>query len=285
MAEPASAHPAPSLGRVALSGRLVRALEALEGEDSPAVWWRRAWLLTAMGRYGEALAACEAALEGPPVVRASSRMAEGMLYRQVSLHDRAEEADALALEVLASTRTRSPSVRAAIRVGQVADAVGLEVDDATLSRRLKVAAAAVTAAGSWRQKVRLTWVRGEVHMLRGAPRQAARSFGQGARIAGDQGARRHEAKSLIFLAAACAARDEHGEARRIARRGLQLAARCGAMPLVWPAELILAEVDPDRAPHHLRRASEVAGALIDSLPDALAVQARQRQPAVWLLPG
>ena len=64
-----------------------------------------------------------------------------------------------------------------------------------------------------------------------------------------------------------------------------MAARCGAMPLVWPAELILAEVDPDRAPHHLRRASEVAGALIDSLPDALAVQARQRQPAVWLLPG
>lgn len=284
MAEAAS-HPAPSLGRVALSGRLDRALADLEGEDSPAIWWRRAWLLTARGRYGDALVACEAAQAGPPVVQASAHMAEAMLYRQVALHPRAEEADATALEVLRRTRTRSASVRAAIRVGQVADAVGVQADDAVLSRRLKVAAAAVTAAGSWRQSVRLTWVRGEVAMLRGAFRQAARSFGSGARIAAEQGARRHEAKSLIFLAAACAARGEHAEAARMVTRGLQLAVRCGAEPLVWPAELILAEVEPDAAAEHLQRAAAVAGALIDSLPGHLAAEARARPPASWLLEG
>ena len=274
---------APSLGRDALSGRLERALTALEDRDGPSIQWRRAWLLTAAGRYGDALEACELAKQGAPIVQAAELMAEAMLYRQVSLHARAEVADDLALETLRASRVRSPSVRAAIRVGQVADAVGLGADDAVLARRVKVAAGAVTTAGSWRQKVRLTWVRGEVAMVRGAYRDADRAFGTGARIAHDQGARRHEAKSLIFLAAASAAREQQSEAVRLARRGLQLAARCGAAPLVWPAELILAEVDTDTAEEHLDRARRVAGGLIDSLPEPLQAEARARPPASWLL--
>lgn len=276
---------APSLGRDALSGRLERALGALDGQTGPTVAWKRAWLLTAIGRYGEALDACAEAMEGTPLLQASARMTEAMLYRQVSLHDRAEAADAEALAVLQRGRVRSSSVRAAVRIGMVADAVGLGHDDAALTRRLRVAAAAVTAAGSWRQHVRLTWVRGEVLMVRGAYAQASRVFAAGAKVAGEQGARRHRAKSLIFLAASRAATGDAEEAARIARRGLQAAAACGASPLIWPAELILAEVEPDQAEAHLARARQFAGGVIDTLPPHLRAEALQRPPADWLLAG
>jgi tetratricopeptide (TPR) repeat protein len=282
MAEPRRST-APSLGRDALSGRLERALAELEDQDSPASAWQRAWLLTAVGRYGEALAACARAREGDAVLQASASMTEAMLYRQVSLHGRAEEADADALAVLQRGRVRSAAVRAAIRIGQVADAVGSGADPDVLSRRLQVASAAVTAAGSWRQGVRLTWVRGEVMMVRGAHREAARTFAAGAKVAAEQGARRHHAKSLIFLAASQAASGNHDEADTLARRGLQLAARCGASPLVWPAELILAEVCPDEAAGHLDRARQFAGGVIATLPDELRAEAMQRPPASWLL--
>lgn len=276
---------APSLGRDALSGRLERALASLDGQTGPSTAWKRAWLLTAAGRYGEALDACAEAMQGPPLLQASARMTEAMLYRQVSLHDRAEAADAEALDLLQRGRIRSAPVRAAIRIGQVADAVGQGADAATLSRRLRVASSAVTAAGSWRQGVRLTWVKGEVFMVREAYSAATRIFAVGGKIANDQGARRHHAKSLIFLAAARAAARDHDEARRLAQRGLQLAARCGASPLVWPAELILAEVEPARAQAHLDRARQFAGGVIDTLPEELRAEALERPPASWLLGG
>ncbi|WP_370326908.1 hypothetical protein [Euzebya sp.] len=282
MAEP-KATTAPSLGRDALSGRLERALSSLDGVEGPTVEWKRAWMLTALGRYGEALDACAAAKAGTPVLQASALMTEAMLYRQIALHARAEEADEAALEVMRADRVRSAPVRAAIRIGQVADAVGLGMERTVLSRRLQVASAAVTAAGSWRQGVRLTWVRGEVLMVTGAYARAARVFASGAKVASEQGARRHHAKSLIFLAASRAASGDRTEARRMAERGLQLAARCGAAPLIWPAELILAEVDPDGADRHLARARQFAGGVLDTLPDPLRAEALRRPPADWLV--
>lgn len=277
------AQTAPSLGRDALSGRLEHALTALEGEEGPAAAWKRAWLLTAAGRYGEALSACAEAAEGDAVLQSSALMTEAMLYRQVSLHQRAEEADDEALAILRRARARCAPLRAAIRIGQVADAVGLHAERTALSRRLQVASASVSAAGSWRQGVRLTWVRGEVLMVRGSWTRASRVFASGARIASDQGARRHHAKSLIFLAASLAANGDHDEARRIAERGLQLAARCGASPLIWPAELILAEVDADGVEAHLARARQFASGVLDTLPPHLKAEALLRPPASWLL--
>ena len=276
---------APSLGRDALSGRLEHALVALDSATGPVVAWKRAWLLTALGRYGDALACCAQAAEGPAEIRACSLSTEAILYRQVVLHERAEEADALALEVLRTVTPSIAAIRAAIRVGQVADAVGLGLDSGVLSRRLQVASAAVTAAGSWRQGVRLTWVRGEVHMVRGQFTRAAKVFAGGAKIAADQGAVRHQAKSMIFLAAARAATGEREEAKRIADRGLQLAARCGAAPLIWPAELILAEVDPDEAARHLARARQFSAGILDTLPPELREDALRRSPARWLVAG
>lgn len=273
----------PSLGRDALSGRLERALVDLTDVAGPTAAWKRAWMLTALGRYGEALDACAAAKEGSELLQACGLMTEAMLYRQIGLHPLAEEADRDALEVMRRARVRSAPVRAAIRIGQVADAVGLEMEPTVMSRRLQVAAAAVTAAGSWRQGVRLTWVRGEVAMATGSYPRASRIFASGAKIASDQGARRHHAKSLIFLAAARAASGDHAEARRVAERGLQLAARCGASPLIWPAELILAEVDPDAAERHLARARQFAGGVLDTLPPDLRRQALGQPPANWLV--
>lgn len=282
-AKPSGRATAPALGREALSGRLERALHKLEGRDTPADHWRRGWLLTAAGRYGAALAALDRARGQSELLDACADLTEGMLLRQVALHERAEEADARALEHLRASRTRNAAVRAAIRIGQVADGVGVGMDDAGLSRRLQVAAAATTAAGSWRQQVRLSWVRGEVAMVRRRFAEAGRTFATGAAIASDQGARRHTAKSLIFLAAARAAGGERLDAARVATRGLQLAAQCSAAPLVWPAELILAEVDPDDAERHLARARQIAGGILQTLPDDLRVEALRRAPAVWLV--
>ncbi|MGI9017866.1 MAG: hypothetical protein ACR2HR_12305 [Euzebya sp.] len=277
------AETAPSLGRDALSGRLELALVALDDVSGPAAAWQRGWILTAVGRYGEALSACAQAQQGPPMLQASALMVQAMLYRQISLHDRAETADEEALAVLRRGRVRSASVRAAIRVGQVADAVGLALDQTVLTRRLRIAAAAVTAAGSWRQGVRLTWVRGEVLMVRGDFSRASRVFAAGAKVASGQGARRHHAKSLIFLAASLAAAGDVNEAARMAERGLRLAARCGASPLIWPAELILAEVDPERHEAHLARARQFAAGVLETLPAPLQAEALQRTPADWLV--
>lgn len=276
---------APSLGRDALSGRLDRALAALDGRSAPIDRWRRGWLLTAAGRYGQALDELQGARSGDLLIQASAATTEGMLLRQVALHERAEQVDAEALELLHRSGTRNAKVRAAIRIGQVADAVGLGMDDAALSRRLQVAAAATTAAGSWRQQVRLTWVRGEVAMVRTRIPLAAKVFAEGVAIASDQGAKRHTAKSLIFLAAARAARGERGDAVRVAVRGLQLAAQCGAAPLLWPAELILAEVEPDAAETHLERARSVVTGLLEGLPEELRAEAVGKPPASWLLAG
>lgn len=273
----------PSLGREALSGRLEVALAQLQGETGPAACWKRAWLLTALGTYGEALEHCDAAMDGPPTLQSCSLMTRAMLYRQVALHTLAEEADHQALDTMRRAQVRSAVLRAAIRVGQVADAVGLVLDQTVLSRRLRVAAAAVTASGSWRQGVRLTWVRGEVLMLGGSHGGAARSFAEGARVASEQGARRHHAKSLIFLAASRAAEGRRDEAARLAERGLQLAARCGASPLIWPAELILAEVVTEDPERHLARARQFAGWVVDTLPADLRQQALARSPVDWLI--
>lgn len=274
---------APSLGRDALSGRLERALLALQEDRGPTAAWKRAWMLTALGQYGSALKACAEAREGPATLQACGLMTEAMLYRQVSLHDHAEDADATALSVLRNARVRPPSVRAAIRIGQVADAVGLGMDQVVLLRRLQIASAAVSAAGSWRQGVRLTWVRGEVLMARGAYTRASRVFAAGAMIASNQGARRHHAKSLIFLAASRAASQDASEARQMAERGLHLAAECGATPLMWPAELILAQVDAESSEAHLHRARELAEGVFHTLPQHLRVEVLQRPPASWLL--
>ena len=272
---------APSLSRDALAGRLAPALAALEGRDDPGAAWQRGWLLAALGDYGAALDQLDTTRDGSPAVQAAGLMTGAQVLREIGLHEDAEAADQRGLGILGDTG-RCPPVRAALLIGLVADAVGRAADE-VLSRRLQRAAAAVDVAGSWRQLIAFRWVQGEVAMVRGGWADAERAFGRAARRAARQGARRHEAKSLVFLAAARAAAGEHEQARRIARRGLELAARCAAAPLVWPAEMVLAEVDADAAAVHLDRARGILDGLLATLPAPLAGRARRRPPASWLL--
>lgn len=274
----------PSLSRDALAGRLQRATEALGTRDDAHARWQRGWLLSAAGRYGQALAELTAAGDGDPAVRVAALMTRAGVLRQVGLHDLAQQEDEAGLALLAEHRISCPTLRAGLLVGLVADAVGQDGDAASLQRRRAVAMAAVSASGSWRQRVRLGWVSGEVALHLRAPAQAATAFAQAARQAAQRRARRHEAKSLIFLAAARAAAGEHRAARRVVRRGLHLAARCGAAPLLWPAELILAETEGgDAAATHLARARSVLVGLLATLPAELSAAARLRPPADWLL--
>lgn len=137
-------------------------------------------------------------------------------------------------------------LRAHLAIGLAADAVGLgdrKAVDRALSR--------VPRVRHWRVRVRAEWVRCERELLAGRPAPAARHARRALQIASRAGARRHEAKSLLFLGAALrsgalsGSRGATGPARREAegslRRASLLARRIGARPVARVAESLLHE--------------------------------------------
>lgn len=249
-------------------GELSAALDAAGGA------WERGWVLAAMGRFGEALRLLDEAADGPDAARAQGTAAS--VYRQLALHERAEALDdaALALAV-------DPDVVAGLRVGNVADALGLGLR-AQWRDRLAVARAAVEAGGDWRQRVRLAWVAGETDMYEGDPQAAAPHFAEAVARSIERGARRHEAKSHLFLGAAHAALRNLGAAAGHAEAALSLARQCGARPIEWASALVLAEVgrDPEA---HVAQARVALRGIVDGLPDELRAAALAREPARTLL--
>lgn len=256
------------LGEEAERGELAAALAL------PAGSWRTGWILAAMGRYGEALALLEQAMAGPDRARALGTRAS--VYRQLALHELAERDDDAALAA-----TADDAVRAALLVGKVADALGLGLRD-EWDERLTLGRAAVEAHGDWRQRVRLAWVAGETAMYSGDPEAAAPHFAEAVARAVEHRARRHEAKSHLFLAAAHAARDNPHAARGHGEAALALAQACGARPIVWAAALVLAEQgDDDR----LALARATLTAMFGGLPADVRQAALTRSPAAWLVDG
>lgn len=276
----------PRLDALALAGQLAPALDAARAEGGPAGAWRRGWVLAAMGRYGEALDELAFAAAGSPVEMAAACGTRASVLRQVGLHARARTADEEGLAHLARPDVAG-EVAAGLRVGCVADAVGLHPDGDTLDGLLATAREATARSGSARQAVRLDWVTGEVLMLRGDPVGAAQWFQRARRQAMDTGLRRHEAKSVVFLAATNAATGNLAVASAQARDALAAAGRCGAEPLRWPALSLIAdtaEADEERA-RHRAHAGAVLDRLLTTLPAELADEARRSPPAVALLTG
>lgn len=243
--------------------------------------------LVATGRYGEALPLLGEAIDaGPPDVTAGALGTRAAAYRQLALHERAlaDDESALALPGI------QDAVRAGLLVGLVADGVGLGEPPGALLRRMEDARDAVRAVDDDRQRIRLGWVGGEVALVGGRPDEAATLFARARDLAAQRGMRRHEAKSVVFAAAAASALGDPNRAEFLAHEGRELAESCAAVPLQWPAWMILAETAAVRgagtdAARAWREAGRLLATTLEGLPPEVALRARERPPAVWLLPS
>lgn len=272
----------PEPSPAALRGDLRSALGEACGVGALAAW-RRGWVLSALGRYGEALRELERAAAGGAATAAAAAVTRGAILRQVGLHEHAEAAE------LAALALRPPGlVVAALAVGLVADGVGRGAGTDELAERLRAAERAVHAAGDERQRVRLGWVRGEVALVAGDAVAAFDDFTRARGRAERLGWRRHVAKSELFRAGAAAARGDADTASALAHIARGLAGVCAAAPLRWPALLVLADAaglrhEHERASRLRHAAAAELSVRLATLPAELAAHARRRPPAVWLL--
>ncbi|MGH3518118.1 MAG: hypothetical protein ACRDQ7_12015, partial [Haloechinothrix sp.] len=141
-------------------------------------------------------------------------------------------------------------------LGLAADALALGRQQE--ARRVLARFAAGTVAGvglseSWRTRVRHDWVCAEVELAAGNPRAACPPAETAAALAREQGAIRHLVKSDIVLAAALAGAgeaDDRSRAADLAGAAAERARRYRLASLVWPAELIAADLDPARSQEH-----------------------------------
>jgi tetratricopeptide (TPR) repeat protein len=231
---------------LAFEGRLRPALAALDrpgpgAHDASEAEWLRAYLLAAVGdfRAAEAIADRLARTAPSATVRARATVTLGSVLRQTGRHGAARVVEEAALATAPGAELRRH-----LLIGLAADAVGLgelEVVVATLRR------AGSELVGGWRAGVRLRWVRCERDLLAGRPAGAARHARDAVALSRRAGARRHEAKSLLFAGAAlrAAAARGHGtaaeeeEARRSLREAGRIAARIGARPVADVAAALL----------------------------------------------
>ncbi|MGB3440255.1 MAG: hypothetical protein WBA97_16030, partial [Actinophytocola sp.] len=168
--------------------------------------------------------------------------------RQLGGHAAARTHDARGLAA-----ARSDDAMADVLLGLAADAVGTgRLDEA---RRLRDRVPLTT----WRARVRHGWVSAEICLSAGeaARQHAERALEEAAAV----NATRHRIKSEIVLAAALAA-SEPVMARKLVTRARDDATDLHLSSLVWPASLVLAEVDPSEASLHTRNAAVVLHGLL-----------------------
>ncbi len=125
-------------------------------------------------------------------------------------------------------------------------------------------------------------------MVTGDWDRATASFEEAVAVARRNGARRHEAKSLAFAAAAGNARGDAATALRVAVAAGRLARSLRALPVVWPAALVAADAatalsDDGAAAQHRGVAADVLRVVVDTLPADLRAAALRRPPAAALL--
>lgn len=229
--------------------------------ETPERRWLAAVVLGGQGRYAAAATVLTGLLAGPDRVTASlAASALASHRRQLGAHAAARPLDALALRLASRLiGAATPDPDGVDRAGATVDALlGLAADAVGLgrpgqARRLLAAAgraatglaAAGSGAGpvaSWRAKVRLGWLAAEVELAAGNPGAAVRPARESLAESRRHGAVRHEAKSMLVLAAALATAGDREAALALLPHVTALAQRHGLVPLAWPAGLLLAEL-------------------------------------------
>lgn len=203
--------------------------------DEPATLWLTAFCASARGDFPRAATLAPraaGAARGTPL-RSAAALTAGAALRQMRRYEPARRMDLLALG-----EATHPWQRANALIGLAADAIGDADPDACarlLDQAEQVAGAGVRAA------IRAGWVRCELGLLR----SDARAAWGGARAALDHAtasrARRHIAKSWLFLGVALEAAGD-AQARAALAQAQRLAANVGARPLAVVAHDLLARI-------------------------------------------
>jgi hypothetical protein len=201
----------------------------------------RAYVHAALGDFGRAERELRALRSrSPRDWRTAVTLAS--VLRQTGRHGEARRIERAAL-----ASAPAGEARVHLLIGLAADAVGLgdlSSVDAALRR------VGSRPAGGWRAAVRFRWVRCERELLAGRPGVATGHARRAVAIAERAGARRHAAKSQLFLGAAlleAASRDRSArraasriaEARTVLRRAAATARRIGARPIADVAGRLL----------------------------------------------
>ena len=275
---------------------LEEAVVAAQAEEKPLQLHAAAWLLGvalgAAGRYGGALTVLVPLVEGAeaPGARPEAGLFGGFaaatvasVHRQLGRHAEGRAWDERCLDLSAG-----PEVEFDGHLGLAADAVGLA--DADEARARLADAETLAAAGDatwWRQRVRLDWVRAEVSLLGDRPEDAARAAARAVAGSRAAGAPRHEAKSLLFEGVAHVSAGREREARGLLAQSAEVAGGLGALPLVWPAQAVLAALlaahDPAAARTALAGARSAVRAIAGGLPPDLRDAWRARPDVAHLL--
>ncbi len=243
--------------------------------EAAEVSWLIATVLGGLGSFADAVAVLAPLLAGepptPPVVTALACETMASLLRQVGRHMQAEAHDERGLR-LANAAPLPGALEAVLdcQVGLVADAVG-QADVPTARRRLDVARATAEGLGSalWRPRLRVQWVTAEVALLVGAADAAVAAGAAAVGAAEAARAPRHLAKGLLFLGVASLAAGDRDNGVAHLERAAALAGDVGALPLVWPANAVLARVlQPDAAApeRHRVAAARAVRELANRLP-------------------
>jgi len=210
----------------AASTELDRTTSSLDHAGHLQARWIGAYITASRGDFAKAEWAVRSLLRSRRTevdLRARAAATLGSVLRQTGRH-----AEAASVERAAIVRGVAPAGRTHLLIGLVADAVGL-ADLRAVDRALKQVGP--RPAGGWRARVRLAWVCCERELLAGRPEAAAAHARRGLAAAEKAGAKRHAAKSFLFLGAALTGAGEAAEARRALRRAHRIASRIGAAPI------------------------------------------------------
>ncbi len=210
--------------------------------DEPRARWLAAVVLGGQGHYARAASLLSTVVGRPDDLGALAAATLASHRRQLGGHAAARALDARAVAAATGDEARCDAL-----LGLAADAIGAgRLDEARRDRD--------RAPGStWRSRVRVAWVSAEIELSAGRA-DLARPYAE--RAMAEAEGTRHRIKSVIILGAALAGADP-GMARKLVTQARDDATDLDLLSLVWPASLLLADVDPDEEPSHRRRANDV----------------------------
>jgi tetratricopeptide (TPR) repeat protein len=210
--------------------------------EEPRAQWLAAVVLGGQGRYARAATVLDALVRRQDDLGALAAATLASHRRQLGGHAAARVLDAQALATATGDEARSDAL-----LGLAADALGAgRLDEA---RHIRDRAPRTT----WRSRVRAAWVSAEIELSAGRADEA-RPYAE--RAIEEAVGTRHRIKSEIIFGATLVAADR-GMARKLVTRARDEAMDLCLLSLVWPASLLLADLDPDEEPSHRRLADDV----------------------------
>lgn len=219
----------------------------LPAARSAADFWLRAVALGGQGRYAAARADSIRARRAPgadATLESLTLSTDASLLRQLGGHARAAELDGAALARVSGVSAASAvGARCDALTGLAADALGLgrlSLSQRLLDRCAEVLCSSLLSdAGSWRQRIRLHWVRAELAMAQGVPERANTEADLGAELARQSPSVRHRVKSDLLVAAARCVAGDLVQSREIAAGVEKRCAEFGLLPLRWASAMLL----------------------------------------------